>query len=136
MTHGLEAQVKILIVCSDPTVLKILTIGFQDNGLMFDYVSTGEEALRLLGTSLADYVIIDNNLHDITSLELARQIKKLGSCQILLLANFSELGETLEALDKFIDDYLLKPFSFEQVMVILKRFRKIDQLRREISIIN
>jgi len=121
----------ILIVCSDPTVLKILQLGFRENNFELVQVATARDACEQVATNDFSYVIADVQLPDMNGFQLAEKLKQLSATiNVLMLTDYPDLEKTVKALEGPVDDYLLKPFRFEQVLSVLMRFRRLNYYQK------
>jgi two-component system OmpR family response regulator len=80
-------------------------------------VVDGLEALRLISGGLYDLVILDLRLPGMTGMEVLRTLRDRGNTTpILVLTAQDAVGQKVEALRAGADDYVTKPFSFEEVL--------------------
>jgi len=109
--------VKILIVEDDRTVGQHIKRGLEESQYQADLVADGMEALRLISGGLYDVVILDLRLPGMTGLEVLRTLRDRGhTTPILVLTAQDAVGQKVEALRAGADDYVTKPFSFEEVL--------------------
>jgi two-component system OmpR family response regulator len=109
--------VKVLVVEDDRTVGQYLRRGLEEAQYHADVVSDGLEALRLASGELYDVVILDLRLPGLSGLEVLRTLRDRGiPTPILILTAQDAVGQKVEALRAGADDYVTKPFSFEEVL--------------------
>jgi two-component system copper resistance phosphate regulon response regulator CusR len=109
--------VKILVVEDDRTVGQYIRRGLEEAQYHADLVVDGLEALRLISGGLHDLVILDLRLPGMTGLEVLRTLRDRGNTTpILVLTAQDAVGQKVEALRAGADDYVTKPFSFEEVL--------------------
>jgi DNA-binding response OmpR family regulator len=109
--------VKILVVEDDRTVGQYIRRGLEESQYHADLVVDGLEALRLISGGLYDLVILDLRLPGMTGLEVLRTLRDRGNTTpILVLTAQDAVGQKVEALRAGADDYVTKPFSFEEVL--------------------
>jgi DNA-binding response OmpR family regulator len=109
--------VKILVVEDDRTVGQYIRRGLEEAQYHADLVVDGLEALRLISGGLYDLVILDLRLPGMTGLEVLRTLRDRGNTTpILVLTAQDAVGQKVEALRAGADDYVTKPFSFEEVL--------------------
>jgi two-component system OmpR family response regulator len=109
--------VKILVVEDDRTVGQYIKHGLEEAPHHADLVVDGLEALRLISGGLYDLVILDLRLPGMTGLEVLRTLRDRGNTTpILVLTAQDAVGQKVEALRAGADDYVTKPFSFEEVL--------------------
>ncbi len=108
---------KILVVEDDRTVGQYIRRGLEEAQYHADLVVDGLEALRLISGGLYDLVILDLRLPGMTGLEVLRTLRDRGNTTpILVLTAQDAVGQKVEALRAGADDYVTKPFSFEEVL--------------------
>ena len=108
---------KLLVVEDDRTVGQYIKRGLEESQYQADLVVDGLEALRLIGGGLYDLVILDLRIPGMTGLEVLRTLRDRGdTTPILVLTAQDAVGQKVEALRAGADDYVTKPFSFEEVL--------------------
>lgn len=119
---------KILIVEDQENLAKIIQKGLQSEGFLADYVLDGQEALRRISVYHQEYdiIILDFMLPKKSGLEVITEMRaKKYSTPVLMLTAKNDKKDITTALNAGADDYLTKPFSFDE---LLARIRAI--LRR------
>lgn len=119
---------KILIVEDEEKLAKLLKKGLESKGYAADYVTDGETGQNRIELSHEDYdiVILDLMMPKKNGFEVCKYIReKKIAIPILILTARDSTDDKISALDCGADDYLLKPFSFKE---LLARIRAI--LRR------
>jgi len=119
---------KILIVEDQEKLAKLLKKGLESKGYAADYVTDGEEGQRRIELYKNDYdlVIMDIMMPKKNGIEVCRAIREQNiSIPILMLTARDSTDDKISALEGGADDYLVKPFSFKE---LLARIRAI--LRR------
>ncbi len=106
-----------LVVEDDRTVGQYLRRGLEEAQYHADLVTDGLEALRLASGELYDVVVLDLRLPGMSGLEVLRTLRDRGNpTPILILTAQDDVGQKVEALRAGADDYVTKPFSFEEVL--------------------
>lgn len=124
---------RILIVEDEETLAKSLKKALEKEGYAADYVIDGETAERRIKISHKDYdlVILDWMLPQKSGVEVAKAVRAEGiTIPILMLTARVDTGDKVTALDAGADDYLIKPFSLDE---LIARVRAI--LRRPVQAI-
>jgi two-component system response regulator MprA len=123
----------LLIVDDDPNLLRMLRRGFVLAGYAVVAVEDGEAALRVLREQEPDLVVLDVMLPEpLDGLEVTRRLRLAGSqVPILMLTARGQLDDKLAGFQSGADDYLPKPFAFEELLArvgaLLRRQRREDQ---------
>ena len=108
---------KILVVEDDRVVGQYIRRGLEESQYHADLVEDGLEALRLISGGLYDLVVLDLRLPGMNGLEVLRTLRDRGNTTpILVLTAQDAVGHKVEALRAGADDYVTKPFAFEEVL--------------------
>jgi len=111
----------VLIVEDDDRVAQFLHRGLQEEGMVVDRCSTGEEALQQGVSQPYEIVLLDWALPDMDGISVLRKWRELGmTSPVIMLTARSGVDATVLALDAGADDYLQKPFSFEELLARIK----------------
>ncbi len=114
---------RILIVDDDESMGKMLQKGLEKMGYAADYLSDPELAERRLSVSHMDYdaVILDLMMPKRTGFEVAKSLRsqKIG-IPILVLSGKYDINDKVAALDSGADDYMVKPFSLDEVVARIR----------------
>lgn len=111
----------ILLVDDDPTLLTPLGRRLARDGYDVRSAPSGEEALELLRESWPALVVVDLMMPGMDGIELARRIKDQVDLPIIVLSAVSEAESRVSALEEFADDYLTKPFVYEELTARIQR---------------
>lgn len=106
-----------LMICEDEHDLnRIIKMKLSSDGYSVDSCYDGEEALDLLEFTEYDGVILDIMLPKIDGLEVLRRMRLKGDMTpVLLLTAKDSVSDKVKGLDGGANDYLVKPFSFEEL---------------------
>ncbi len=108
---------KILVVEDDRTVGQYVLRGLQEQGLQADLVADGGEALTAASHASYDLVILDLRLPGMTGFEVLRTLRDRGNTTpILVLTAQDAVDFKVQALRAGADDYVTKPFAFEELL--------------------
>jgi two-component system, OmpR family, copper resistance phosphate regulon response regulator CusR len=107
---------RILIVEDEPKVTRTLVKGLEADHFAVDVAENGEDGLQLSTEIDYDLVILDWNLPKLDGLTVLRKLRKSGSvARILFLSARKEISDRITALQAGADDFLVKPFSFDEL---------------------
>ena len=113
---GNEA-VRILVVDDDARIRTVVRRGLAYEGYHVTEAASGEEALRLAREQLPQLVVLDVMLPGIDGLEVTRRLRASGDhVAVLMLTARDEVKDRVQGLETGADDYLVKPFSFEELL--------------------
>jgi DNA-binding response OmpR family regulator len=113
--------VRVLIAEDDPGVLSVLQRGLSEEGYVCDTATQGDDALHLL--RIYDYAaaVLDWRMPGMTGEQVAREARKLKiRTPILMLTARDTTADKVQGLDSGVDDYLVKPFQFEELLARLR----------------
>jgi DNA-binding response OmpR family regulator len=108
---------KILVVEDDRTVGQYVFRGLSEQGFQTDLVADGTEALSAVSLGNYDLVVLDLRLPGMTGLEVLRTLRDRGNTTpILVLTAQDAVDFKVQALRAGADDYVTKPFAFEELL--------------------
>ncbi len=110
---------RILVVEDEKKLADVLADGLEKKGFAVDTLGDGEQALARLSLHRSDYdlVILDLMLPSLSGAEVCRQARaKDVTTPILILTARSEVETKVDLLLSGADDYLVKPFSFDELL--------------------
>jgi DNA-binding response OmpR family regulator len=108
---------RLLIVEDQVKMAEFLKKGLTDAGYSVDTAETGAGAEALCSANTYDMLILDVGLPDQSGLDVAKILRKKGfASPILILTAYSSVTDKVSGLDAGADDYLTKPFSFDELL--------------------
>ncbi len=108
---------RILVIDDDPKIRTVVRRGLAYEGYRVVEAASGEEGLEKAREHLPDLVVLDVMLPGIDGLEVCRRLRATGDeLGILMLTARDEVKDRVEGLETGADDYLVKPFSFEELL--------------------
>lgn len=125
---------KILIVEDDIANANFLKTSFEAESFIVDVAHDGERGTYLAKTSAYDIMIIDNVLPKKIGLDVCREIREAGkTAPIIILSVKSEIPAKVELLNAGADDYVLKPYSFNELLArVWAKLRRMNTLESPI----
>jgi DNA-binding response OmpR family regulator len=110
----------ILVIEDDPRLAELLAQLLTGERHVVDMAATGRDGLDLAASGV-DAIVLDVGLPDISGLEVARRIRRSASAvPILMLTARDAVSDRVVGLDAGADDYLVKPFAFEELAARLR----------------
>jgi two-component system, OmpR family, response regulator len=112
---------KILVVEDDPALADVVRRGLAESGHVVDVEPDGSAAGRTAGSGLYDAIVLDLTLPGKDGLALARDLREGGvQTPILMMTARDTVEDTVAGLDAGADDYLRKPFVFDELEARLR----------------
>jgi len=113
---GVTPTPRILLIEDEPQIAGFLQRGLTIKGYSVDVAARGEQGLALARDCPPDLVILDLMLPDIDGVEVCRRLQ--GSCPapVIMLTARDSVADKVAGLDAGADDYLTKPFAFEELL--------------------
>jgi two-component system, OmpR family, response regulator len=124
---------RILVVEDDPETAGQLVEQLSTSGYQVDLANSGSEALNHAGTCDYAVITIDRMLPDIDGIAVMRQLRDDGvSSPFLIISALGEIDDKVRGLRAGGDDYLVKPFSFIELLARLEALgRRSDTVAKE-----
>lgn len=108
---------KILIIEDDKHILSFLTRGFEEDGYVVDSATDGAEGEYMALMHTYDVIILDWMLPSKDGLEIIKSLRKKNiSTPTIMLSAKGDTRDKISGLRSGVDDYLPKPFSFEELL--------------------
>jgi DNA-binding response OmpR family regulator len=111
-----ERPVSVLVVDDEPLIVEMLTMGLNYEGFKVSVATDGLEALERAREVKPDLIVLDVMLPGIDGIEVCRRLRSQSDAGILMLTARGELEDRVQGLDSGADDYLVKPFTFKELM--------------------
>lgn len=112
---------RILIVEDEPKLTRVLCRGLQQEGYAVDTAADGRDGLHMAVENPYDAVVLDIMLPVIDGFEVCRTMRARNSwAPVLMLTARDEVSDRVRGLDAGADDYLAKPFAFDELLARLR----------------
>jgi DNA-binding NtrC family response regulator len=122
----------ILVVDDDAALAEFCRHALSESGHTVLIVNSGKEALALLDCHEVEAVLSDIRMPDMDGVELLRSITADRSGPyVILMTGFASVSSAVEAMRLGAYDYLVKPFTVDQLAATMQRLEKIHALRTE-----
>ena len=122
----------LLVIEDDPRLVRLLRRLLEEDRHVVETATTGQDGLDIVdATTGIEVVVLDLGLPDISGLEVSRRIRAAGSeVAILMLTARDTVGDRVTGLDAGADDYLVKPFAYEELAA---RLRALGPAGRDVA---
>jgi len=112
-----EIDMKILIVEDEQKIAESLRKNFNDEGFDTTVAVDGAQALSIISKEQFDLILLDWRIPEVSGINVCKRIRDAKNrTPVILLTALSNVSNKVEALNCGADDYITKPFSFEEVL--------------------
>jgi len=113
--------ISVLLADDDARLRQFLELELQEEGYAVRSCSDGMEALTAIRQQPPELLILDWMLPDLSGVEICQRVRATGlELPVLMLTGRDAVRDRVEALDAGADDYLVKPFSIEELLARLR----------------
>jgi two-component system, OmpR family, response regulator len=121
----------VLVVDDDAKMAAAIRRGLRFEGLVADVALGGEEALRMVGATEYDAIVLDVMMPGLDGFETCRRLRAQGVwVPVLMLTARHSVEDRVRGLDGGADDYLTKPFSLAELLARLRALARRGPLER------
>ncbi len=124
-----ERHIRILVVDDDPEIVSFVKRGLIYEGYSVDTAGDGTEALAKARQNEPDLVILDIMMPGLDGIEVSKRLRQAGSVPILMLTAKGTVADKVAGLESGADDYLVKPFAFDELLARIKALLRRRQPR-------
>ncbi len=128
---------RVLVIEDEQKIADFLRRGLTYEGFRVSVAMDGETGLKAARDDPPDIVILDVMLPGLDGLEVCRRLRAGGSVPILMLTAKDSVADRVRGLDSGADDYVVKPFAFEEliarVRALLRRSRPNEEMTLHFS---
>lgn len=118
----------VLVVEDDPSIAEPLEYGLRQEGFEVVSARAGKQALAALAERGVDIVLLDVMLPDLSGYEVCRRIRASSDVLIIMLTARGQELEKVMGLESGADDYVVKPFSFRELLARIRALLRRRQL--------
>lgn len=123
---------RILVVEDERDLCDILAEGLELDGYAVDKCYDGLDAYELICVEQYDLVVLDLNLPGMDGMDILRKVRQQDrEVKILILSARSTVADKVLGLDEGANDYLAKPFAFEELEARVRSLLRRDFIQRE-----
>ena len=117
---------RLLVVEDDPLLLHSLREGLREESYAVDTATDGAVGLALASEVDFDAIVLDGMLPEIDGWEFLRRLREKKITPVLMLTARDAIPDRIRGLDAGADDYLTKPFDFEELLARLRALIRRD----------
>lgn len=124
----MKTKPRILIVDDDDALRKVLHLLLEAEGFAVLEAASGEEGLRLAGSTSVDLILLDIMMPEMDGRQICQRLRETSTVPIIMLTCISSEREKVERLNQGADDYVTKPYRNDELIAriraILRRTRR------------
>ncbi|MGB7081539.1 MAG: response regulator, partial [Candidatus Acidiferrales bacterium] len=122
----------ILIVEDEPKMRRLLEMNLADQGFITHAAGDAESGLKLLNAEKIDLVVTDFKLPGMNGLEFLQAIKRVNAAlPVVVMTAYGSVESAVEAMKVGASDYVLKPFSLAEMVLVIRKELDARNLREE-----
>ena len=129
------SDARILVVEDEPSIAEVVSLYLRRAGYQVTVLDDGQQALDHLSRQTSDLVVLDLMLPEVDGLEVTRWLRERGDTPIIMLTARREERDRIAGLEMGADDYVVKPFSPQElvsrVRAVLRRTQGTVPASRE-----
>jgi len=123
--------VRVLVVEETAKLARLLARGLCEEGWQVDVAGHGEEAVWMGRAAAYDVIVLDVMLPDLDGVAVCGRLRESRvRTPVLMLSARDAVADRVAALDAGADDYLVKPFAFEELLARLRALSRRVPLQR------
>lgn len=127
------AKMHVLLVDDEPIILATVGVALGQAGYDVASAGTGADAVTHLQEHRPDVLITDITMAGIDGIELMRQAKALDpDVTVIVITGYCDIGSAISALRRGAEDYLSKPFDFDELLLRVARCAETRDLRQKV----
>lgn len=115
-----QQRQRILVIDDDPSVTDFLRRGLAYEGYLVDVAHSGRAGLDIARERSPDVVVLDIMMPGMDGLEVCRRLKAGSNVPVLMLTARDAVSDRVKGLETGADDYLVKPFAFDELLARLR----------------
>jgi two-component system OmpR family response regulator len=126
---------RVLVVEDDPKLGPVLVRGLATDAIAADLVTTGREAIVRAGATDYTVIVLDVMLPDLDGFQVCRALRQDNTfAPVLMLTARDAIDDRVQGLDSGADDYLVKPFSFVELLARVRAMSRRGPIQRTVML--
>ena len=122
----------ILVIEDEPKMRRLLELQLAEEGFHARTASDAETGLQLLNKDSCDLVVTDFKLPGMSGLEFLQAVKRIdANLPVVIMTAYGTIESAVEAMKAGASDYVLKPFSLAELVLVIRKELAARQLREE-----
>ena len=122
----------VLIVDNEEKFCKVVHAALQLENITSSYCLSGQDALEIVKQSPVDIVVSDLKMDNMDGIQLLEELKDHhDQIEVIIMTAFASQKTAIEALKKGANDYLIKPFEMDELVLRIKRIAEQQRILEE-----
>ncbi|NIM99515.1 MAG: response regulator [candidate division Zixibacteria bacterium] len=128
----MEREHSVLVIDDEP-IIRVTTVdALEAEGFRAKTAATGKEGLEMIAAGSFDIIITDLRLPDMNGLAILKEVKRnVPTAEVVIITAYGSVDSAVEAMKTGAYDYVTKPFTTEELLLVLKRLLEMRHLRQE-----
>src|SRR5580692_8637473 len=125
-------KASVLIVEDEPKMRRLLELQLAEEGFQARIAADAETGLQMLGKEPFDVVVTDFKLPGMSGLEFLQAVKRVNAdLPVVIMTAYGTVETAVDAMKAGASDYVLKPFSLAELMLVIRKELATHELREE-----
>lgn len=125
-----QCLVRVLVVEDDPAISRFVVRGLREERYVVDLAEDGTTAERMVADHEYDAIVLDVMLPGIDGIEFCRRLRRdANDAPVIMLTARDTVADRVRGLDVGADDYLVKPFAFDELLARLRALTRRGRAR-------
>ena len=120
---------RILVVDDEPKMTSLICGSLEDEGYDVTTTVSPAEALQLIDKHAFDIVITDLSMPEISGMEVLERALEKGNTEVIMMTAYGTVETAVSAMKKGAADYMLKPFSLEELSLLVQKLLENQKLK-------
>ena len=135
----MDEKTKILIVDDEPLNLEFFDVMLSNLGFTVEKAEDGEVALEKVRSFVPDLILLDNIMPKLSGWEVTRKLKNdddyenFRSIPVIMFSAMDDAKDKVEGFELGIEDYIMKPFNFIEILARIRNVLKVGAIRDELK---
>src|SRR5271170_3762830 len=127
-----QGKPSILVVEDEPKMRRVLELQLAEEGFHARTAADAETGLQLLGKEPFDVIVTDFKLPGMSGLEFLHAVKRVNAdLPVVIMTAYGTVESAVDAMKAGASDYVLKPFSLAELVLVIRKELASHQLRQE-----
>jgi DNA-binding response OmpR family regulator len=124
----MNRKTTILVVDDEPRYLRLVELNLTSNGYLVQTASNGKQGIAMVASGEPDLILLDVMMPVMDGFEACERIREFSDIPIIMVTAKTEEEDRVRGLDSGADDYILKPFSSQELLArvraVLRRAKR------------